>query len=372
MIIERFIDYFRKDVVLAVSFVLAVISCIITPPNAGYADYIDFNTLIMLFCLMLIVEGLRRQNVFLYVGSRLLKQVRSPQGVALVLVFLCFFASMFITNDVSLITFVPFGLLIMEMTGMTKKAGLIVVLMTIAANLGSMFTPIGNPQNIYLFSLSGMAIGDFLLLMLPYTAVSAALLLLCIFIGCRGGAVHAEEMKKESVDPKQIWPYIVLFILCLVTVSGLFNHWLLLVVVAVGIFWKDRRLFGRIDYSLLLTFVFFFVFTGNINGMPQLREWLISMISGRETQISIAASQVISNVPAAMLLSAYTDDIPALIVGTNLGGLGTLIASMASLISYKQMAVRFPQTKKRYILLFTVLNVVFLAVLWLFYAVLRP
>ena len=133
--------------------------------------------------------------------------------------------------------------------------------------------------------------------------------------------MRAEEMKKESVDPKQIWPYIVLFILCLVTVSGLFNHWLLLVVVAVGIFWKDRRLFGRIDYSLLLTFVFFFVFTGNINGMPQLREWLISMISGRETQISIAASQVISNVPAAMLLSAYTDDIPALIVGTNLGGL---------------------------------------------------
>ena len=127
MIIERFIDYFRKDVVLAVSFVLAVISCIITPPNAGYADYIDFNTLIMLFCLMLIVEGLRRQNVFLYVGSRLLKQVRRPQGVALVLVFLCFFASMFITNDVSLITFVPFGLLMMEMTGMTKKAGLIVV-----------------------------------------------------------------------------------------------------------------------------------------------------------------------------------------------------------------------------------------------------
>ena len=156
------------------------------------------------------------------------------------------------------------------------------------------------------------------------------------------------------------------------TVSGLFNHWLLLVVVAVGIFWKDRRLFGRIDYSLLLTFVFFFVFTGNINGMPQLREWLISMISERETQTSIAASQVISNVPAAMLLSAYTDDIPALIVGTNLGGLGTLIASMASLISYKQMSVRFPQTKKRYILLFTVLNVVFLAVLWLFYAVLRP
>lgn len=366
---KKILYFFKNDIVLTAALILAVVSCFIIPPNAGYMDYIDFNTLIMLFCLMLIVEGMRGEDFFRYIGNRILRRVGTGRGVMVTLVFLCFFGSMFITNDVSLITFVPFGLMILEMTGLTSGVCFGVVLMTIAANLGSMFTPVGNPQNLYLFSLSGMSIAEFFRLMLPYTAVSAVLLVICIFAGYRNEKLDITEQTVKIKNKKRLCLYILLFVLCLLTVSGIVPHWTLLVIVSVSLLIFRRMLFLRVDYALLLTFVFFFIFTGNMNHVEGLRSAIARLLSGRETLVSILCSQVISNVPAAMLLSGYTDNIPGLIVGTNLGGLGTLIASMASLISYKQMALNYPQSKKKYIGIFTIFNVIFLAVLcivWMF------
>ena len=361
---EKVIHFLKGDIVLAVSICLAVCSCVVVPPSIEYLDYIDFRTLILLFCLMLIIGGLRELNFFEYIGKWILDHAKSRRGILVTLVFLCFVSSMFITNDVALITFVPFGIMILRNAGMTFITCRVVTLMTIAANLGSMFTPIGNPQNLYLFSLSGFSITEFLMLMLPYTAVSAGVLLLFILAGGykRKFTIQVEtpELSRKAV----IGFYLLLFILCLFTVGGILAPWLLFVLVSLGILLTDRQLFQKIDYSLLLTFFFLFIFVGNINGFQALRELILAVFDGHERLVAIGASQVISNVPAAMLLSNYTDNIKELIVGTNIGGLGTLIASMASLISYRQIASVYPRFKKKYLITFTVYNLIFLAVLW--------
>ena len=179
---KKIADFLKKDIVLLISFCLALLSCLITPPGPAYLGYIDFHTLILLFCLMLIVEGLREADFFLYIGGAILNRTSSKRGLSLTLVFLCFLSSMFITNDVALITFVPFGILILEMAQMESRICYLIVLMTIGANLGSMFTPIGNPQNLYLYSLSGLSLPAFLRLMLPFTALAAVLLALFSFL----------------------------------------------------------------------------------------------------------------------------------------------------------------------------------------------
>ena len=361
---KKILAAFRRDVVLTVSLVLAAASCFITPPGPAYISYIDFNTLIILFCLMLIVEGLRRQNFLQYVAGRVLNRVGTVRGLVCTLVFLCFVSSMLITNDVSLITFVPFGIMVLEMADQRERVCYTVTLMTIAANLGSMFTPIGNPQNLYLFSLSGLNIPDFLLLTAPYTLGAAVLLVVSIFLGYKQSALSIEVGKTAPLDKRAIAFFGVLFLLCVLTVGGFIPHEALFVVVTLALLWRSRGLFSGVDYSLIFTFVFFFIFVGNLKHLTAVEEWIAGMMAGHDRLVGVLVSQVISNVPAAMLLSGYSGDLKELIVGVNLGGLGTLIASMASLISYKQIANRYPQEKQKYLLLFTVLNVAFLVLLY--------
>lgn len=356
---------FKNDMVLLISLCLAIVSCLITPPSPAYLGYMDFHTLILLFCLMLIVEGLREADFFLYIGGLLLNRTSSKRGLALTLVFLCFLSSMFITNDVSLITFVPFGILILKLGRMESKICYLTVLMTIAANLGSMFTPIGNPQNLYLYSLSKMSLPEFLWLMFPYIALATVLLALFSFFGTERGSISIQVGNSSFPGRKEILFYGILFLFCLCSVSGFLPDWVLLFLVAVPLLLRKRTLFTKIDYALLLTFVFFFIFVGNIDHFESLRVFIRSILENHEQLVSILASQVISNVPAAMLLSNYTSRIPELIIGTNLGGLGTLIASMASLISYRQISSRYPEQKSKYIGLFTVCNLFFLLVLYL-------
>ena len=203
--IKKLAVLFKNDIVLLISFCLALLSCLITPPGPEYLGYLDFHTLILLFCLMLIVEGLREANFFPYIGNLLLSRTSSKRGLSLVLVFLCFVSSMFITNDVALITFVPFGILILEMAGMESRICYLIVLMTIAANLGSMFTPVGNPQNLYLYSLTGLKLHEFLLLMLPFTALSAALLVLFALLGTERGSIRI-QMENTSLTKKRDAP----------------------------------------------------------------------------------------------------------------------------------------------------------------------
>lgn len=407
----------RKDPVLVVAIVLAIISCAAVPPDAAYAEYVDLRTIGMLFSLMTIMAGLSRLGVFRIACRHLLSAVRGPRRLALALTLLAFFSSMLITNDVALVTFVPFALLALRTLDSPRHACFTVVMMTIAANLGSMLTPIGNPQNLYLYSTSHMALTDFLLLMLPYAA--AALVLLVGAIAFFGRIPeHAKEKASRSVDagnpasssedgsadspatcgeadnaasatdanetpqlasdaddpapsPLRVLPWAALFVLALLSVAHILPYQAIVAVTIVVALAADRRALLHVDYALLFTFIAFFVFVGNVGRIEVVSAALAQLIDGHELAVSVIASQVLSNVPAAILLSGFTSNFAALIVGTNLGGLGTLIASMASLISYKQVALVLPREKGRYFMLFTVWNIAFLAVLAVLAAVLE-
>lgn len=370
----------KKEAVLCVALLLALLSACIVPPDRGYAAYIDVRTLAILFCLMSVMAGLQKIGVFGWIARRLLGKVKGSRGLVLVLLLLSFFSSMLITNDVALITFVPFTFTVLAMTDGEQRKRLalpLVALQTIAANLGSMLTPIGNPQNLYLYGRAGMSLGSFLALMLPYTMVSLVFLLAWGVIlgrGCASGHKPLTEglevgetgFLRSKADLLSLWVYLVLFLLCLLTVAHVLPWQMVLGTVLAAVMFRDRKLLAKVDYSLLLTFVGFFIFIGNVGRIPVFRDFLQKVVAGREVYAGIAASQVISNVPAALLLSGFTEDYGRLVVGVNLGGLGTLIASMASLISYKYVAKEEGARKGAYIAVFTVSNICFLAALVLF------
>lgn len=368
---SQVLDLARRDPVLVIATLLAVASCALVPPDAGYAGYVDFRTLGLLFCLMATMAGLSRAGVFQAAGRALIARTRSGVGVVMGLVLLPFVASMLVTNDVSLIAFVPFALLVLRMLGISDASVFTVVMMTIAANLGSMLTPIGNPQNLYLYSASGMGIPEFVRLMLPYALLSAVLLVACVLAygAHRDGLPLRPTDRAElpsgatRVRKRSVAPWAALFALCLASVAHVLPVPALLVIVVAVALAVDRQALREVDFGLLATFVAFFVFVGNVGRLDAVEGALSSLVAGNELVASVAASQVVSNVPAALLLSGFTSAWPALIVGTNLGGLGTLIASMASLISYKQIVAARPGAAAGYLARFTVMNVAFLAAL---------
>ncbi len=375
----------RKDPVLVVALVLAALSCAAVPPDAEYLTYVDLRTLGMLFSLMAVMAGLSRLGVFSAACRRLLAVARGPRRLCLALVLLAFFSSMLITNDVALVTFVPLALLALGAVGSERLTCFTVVMMTIAANLGSMFTPVGNPQNLYLYAASHLSLPGFLALMLPYTLGALALLVAAVLVCGRRAAAAGSAGEKDlavsasasagagarvAVAPQaarvpvaRTLPWLAVFACALLSVARVVPFEVTVVAaVAVGLA-ADRGALAHVDYALLVTFVAFFVFVGNMGRVPAVDAFIAQMVSGHELAVAVGASQVLSNVPAAILLSGFTNAWPALIVGTNLGGLGTLIASMASLISYKQVALVLPRAKGRYLALFTAWNVAFLAAL---------
>lgn len=359
-IMKKVLNFVKGEIVLVISFVLAVASCFIVTPNRGYIDYIDFKTLVLLFSLMAVTSGLGRMGVFRVLAEKLLTHVKSFSVLSLTLSLLCFFSSMLITNDVALITFVPFTLIILNMTGKKEKAIILVTLETVAANLGSMATPIGNPQNLYLFSKYEMSMSDFFSAILPYALLSLVLVSVCaLFTGKEKIEISAE--KTELDFDKNLIIYAILFVLALLSVFRVVDYRILLAVSLIVILIFDRETFKHVDYSLLLTFVFLFIFIGNLGKISAISDFLKNTVSGREVATGIISSQVFSNVPAAILLSDFTENVKDLLVGVNLGGLGTLIASMASLISFKLVQKEKIDTKK-YILVFTLVNIAFLAI----------
>lgn len=357
-IMKKILHFIKGEIVLVISFVLAVVSCFIVTPNKGYIEYIDFKTLVLLFSLMAVTSGLGRMGVFRVLAEKMLKRVKSFSVLSLTLSLLCFFSSMLITNDVALITFVPFTLIILNITGKKEKAIILVTLETVAANLGSMATPIGNPQNLFLFSKYEMSMGDFLSSILPYALLSLVLVAaFSLFLGKEKITFSAE--KTELIFDKKLIIYGALFVLALLSVFRVADYRILLVISLAVILIFDRETIKHVDYSLLLTFVFLFVFIGNLGNISAVSEFLRNTVSGREVAVGIISSQVFSNVPAAILLSDFTDNVKALLVGVNLGGLGTLIASMASLISFKLVQKENIKASK-YILVFTLVNIAFL------------
>ena len=390
---DRIKTFLKNETVLTISFLLAVLSALAVRPDSKYAEYIDFRTLALLLSLMLVVAGAAKLGIFRWIAGRLVNTASDMRQLALILIMLCFVFSMFITNDVSLITFVPLAIEVLTMAHMEQYMIKVIVLQTVAANLGSMLTPIGNPQNLYLYGLSGMGVKDFCLLMLPYTITALAMLVVSVFIfigkdrltaetihstngGCEDtvvtdrAALHDTISSAVGIDKSvalvriRYVMYALLFVLCLLTVARVIPYQALLVIILAAVAAADRDVLGRADYSLLLTFVFLFVFIGNMGRIEAVSSFLSDIIAGHEIITGILASQIMSNVPAAILLSGFGSNIRGLIVGVNLGGLGTLIASMASLISYRFYAGSRESSVSRYMVFFTLVNVIFLAVLY--------
>lgn len=374
---HRFISYLKKDVVLTAAWLLAICSMFIIPPSARYISYLDLHTLILLFGLMAATTGLQGIGFFRRLGESLLLRIHSLRQLERLLVLLCFFSSMLITNDVALITFVPFALELLQMVNRKDQIVPVVVCQTLAANLGSMTTPVGNPQNLYLYSHFGISISTFFRTIGSFSLLS---LLLLLAITQRtpaeplslGLAETSTLTSKAPYSRRLLACYLGMFFLCLGTVAKLLPLPVLLIcILVIGLF-ANPQIFGQIDYSLLITFIGFFIFIGNLKQIPAVSFLLSKLLIGHEVIVSVLASQIISNVPAAILLSGFTENGNLLLIGTNLGGLGTLIASMASLISYKSIARACPEQKGNYFRWFTVANVGFLIILMAVYFLYVP
>ena len=342
----------KNETILVVASILALISCFIVPPDKEYAGYIHASTISQLICLMLVVCGFQRIGVFRIIGSRLLHHVKTARGLVLTLIALPFFSGMLITNDVALVTFVPFAIAVLTMAHMEEHAVLVGTLMTIGANVGSMLTPIGNAHNLYLKALTGMPTSEMIGIMAPYSATAAVLLIIitCVIFGSK------PVSEFSAIDGA-------LFIVCLLAVSDFIPLWLMCVIVFVAFLLCDRRVFRNVDWGLPLTFCMFFIFIGNMKRVPEFYELAASLVGAHPLEVSVVSSQFISNVPTTLLLSGFCDQWRELIIGTNLGGLGTLIASMASLIGYKNVTRAYPDKKGRYLAVYTAVNVLFVIVL---------
>ena len=304
---------------------------------------------------MLIVSAMMRIGTFDFLTNKILEKIHSERYIAILFVLLSFFMSMFLTNDVTLVTLIPFAIMVLNKISNNHELMITLIIMTVASNLGSMFTPIGNPQNLYLYSTYNMKMIDFLNLMLPYSIISLVLSILFVF--WENKKTEDNIIKKDVLKPNiyKLSIYILLFILCIFTVSGQVNFLIMLFVVSFVILCMDYKAFKNADYSLLLTFVFFFVLIGNIGRIDFIHSMISELIQKNVVLTAIFSSQIISNVPTAILLSAFTENGKALIVGTNLGGLGTIIASMASLITYK-FYIKLDENRKKgenYILSFS-------------------
>lgn len=375
-------ELFQKETVCCIAFLLAVISMCFVVPSKNYISYIDFRVLALLFCLMAVVRGFSSIGVFTRLGTILLTHVHSLRMLSALFIFLCFFFSMLITNDVALITFVPFTILVLSMAKQKKFLIPVIVLETIAANLGSMLTPLGNPQNLYLYTISGLSIGAFVRIMLPYSFASAILLLIFILFlpkdtvstataantanstntvtASNTSNVICEAVKARKNSRILFAFYLILFLLCLLTVLHILPYQILFFLVLTGFLLLDYRVLKDVDYFLLLTFLCFFIFIGNMKQISLVHELISKLLIHHEVLMGIGASQIISNVPAAILLSGFTDDYSALLIGVNLGGLGTLIASLASLISFKFYTNSNGSDTRRFLGIFTLYNVIFL------------
>ena len=375
----------KNETILVVASILALISCFIVPPDKEYAGYIHASTISQLICLMLVVCGFQRIGVFRIIGSRLLHHVKTARGLVLTLIALPFFSGMLITNDVALVTFVPFAIAVLTMAHMEEHAVLVGTLMTVGANVGSMLTPIGNAHNLYLKALTGMPTMEFLGIMAPYSGTAAVLLVIVISVVFGGKPVGdlgdletgvlAPERNKHQPDEIRItgygagyggWRTIVytaLFVVCLLAVSDFIPLWVMCVIVFVAFLLCDRRVFRNVDWGLPLTFCMFFIFIGNMKRVPEFYELAASLVGAHPLEVAVVSSQFISNVPTTLLLSGFCDQWRELIIGTNLGGLGTLIASMASLIGYKNVTRAYPDKKGRYLAVYTAVNVLFVIVL---------
>jgi len=364
--LERIRHFLKQETVLCVAAVCAAATMFLVPPDGAYIGYIDLRVLCLLLCLMAVVAGFQNCGAFRWLAFQLLRRSGNGRMLGVVLVLLPFFSSMLVTNDVALLTFVPFTLLLLERIGCVSSVIPVLVLQTIAANLGSMATPVGNPQNLYLYAAYGLGAGEFFSVTLPLTAIS----LLCLTAAALPvlpKMLPELKMERENLQqPRKLVVYGVLFALCLLTVFRVLHYGVMTVLVLVVIAVMEPKLLRELDIALLATFVCFFVVSGNLGRVEAVRMFLQALLERSTLLTAAATSQIISNVPAAVLLSEFTNQWRPLLEGVNIGGLGTPIASLASLITLK-LYLRWPQAKAgRFLMVFTLANVIGLVVLLTF------
>ena len=359
---QKLISFLKSEIVLTVALLAALLSMLIVPPDAAYAAYVDADVLMLLFSLMTVVAGLKRCGLMDRICTALVTRAKSARMLCMALSLACFFSAMLVTNDVALITFVPLTCALLA--SLPRELILTVTIETIAANLGSMATPIGNPQNLYLYSHYEMPMGTFLRAVGPLTLVSLLLVLLCCLLVRRATLAAPAQEAVRRLPALPLLMHGVQFALCLLSVLGALPKWVSFIAVLASTLVYCRALVREVDYALLATFVCFFVFVGNLGRIEAVSGLLSSVIAGREMEVGILASQVISNVPAALMLSGFTQDAASLMRGVNLGGLGTLVASLASLISFKLYAKAPGAKTGNYLAVFTTLNAACLAALY--------
>lgn len=359
---EKIIKFIKAQPVLVTAFTAAFITVFIVPPDSQYIGYCNRTVFIQLFCLMTAVGGFRSIGVFENMADFLLKKAGNIRCLGIVFMLICFFMSMLVTNDVALLTFVPLTLMVYSRINDEKSRILTIVLETVSANLGSMITPFGNPQNLYIYDMYRFSTGDFFRTMLPSGIASLVMLiLLCLLLPKT--SCTAETSTKKDVSKLHLWAYLILFAMCLLTVFRVVPDWVCLIIAVGSSLALDRKLLLKVDYCLLATFLCFFVFVGNIARIDVVSNFFSGILNGRELIISVLLSQIISNVPASVMLSGFTENGTTLLLGVNIGGLGTVIASLASLISFQFYRSSDGAKSGKYMLIFSLVNFGMLAVL---------
>lgn len=357
--------FIKSQPVLAIAFLAALVTVFFVRPDRQYGGYINLTVLIELFSLMVAVGGLRSIGIFDNVTAALLKNAGNIRRLGIILTLMCYFSSMLVTNDVALLTFVPLTLLIYGSINDEKSRVLTIVLETCAANAGSMITPVGNPQNLYIYDNYAMNAGEFFRAMIPAGAVSLVLILIAAMMLPKTEC-SAEKTEKKAVPKVPAALYAVLFGICLLTVLRIIPDWACFIAAVVFALILNRRLLIEVDYALLATFVCFFVFVGNIARIEAVSSFLSSVLSGKELVITAVLSQVISNVPAAVMLSGFTENSIQLMLGADIGGFGTIIASLASLISFQFYRKAENAKTMRYLAVFSAINFAMLVLLTAF------
>lgn len=356
------VHFFKSSVVLLVALAAAGITCIFVPVDREYLGYFDLQTLACLFCTLAVVAAFKNIRFFEWLADVIVRRFKNMRNIVLALVFVTYFGSMIMANDMALITFLPLGYFVLESCGNRKLTAFTFIMQNIAANLGGMLTPFGNPQNLYLYSFYSIGAGEFFRIMaLPFAVAFVLILGVCLFVKPQGAQVLSRPHKAPPVWRSVV--YAALFALSVLIVFDVFPYYWGLLAVAVCLLVLDFRAVLRVDYGLLLTFCAFFVFSGNMARIPAVRDFLGGLIALDPLAFGVLSCQVISNVPSAVLLSRFTSDYASLLVAVNIGGLGTPVASLASLITLNTYRRVRPGETKKYILKFLLINFSFLAVL---------
>lgn len=356
----------KKEAVLCISFVCAIATMFFVPPDRQYIGYIDLHVLSLLLCLMAVVAGFQSCGIFRCLTYSILKKCKNGRLLGLILVLLPFFSSMLVTNDVALLVFVPFTIGLISEIKNEKALVPVLVLQTVAANLGSMATPVGNPQNLFLYSQYNLSASEFFSTTLPLTALSLILLSISS-IPVFPSSLPDFDLKEEKIEkPAFLTVYGILFIVCLLTVFHILNFWILLAITVITLLIIDRKILLKPDYALLATFICFFIVSGNLGRIEAVNAFLKNLLDKSTLLTSVGASQIISNVPAAVLLSGFTKNWKELLEGVNIGGLGTPIASLASLITLKLYLRSEKPQGGNFVFVFLTANIVGLFILTAF------